>query len=121
MISLTLSDCGISIPKRIRNKFTMKKDREDCEIIDWATEKGNSTKNVASSGLGLFDIKSNIIEIGSLQIISSYGFWEQKKNGSVKKLPLKSPYSGTLIRMCLYINPISEDFDDIITIEDLTF
>lgn len=98
-ISLTLTDNGITIPNKIKHKFKTKSDQLDSELIEWATGHGHSTKNLASSGLGLFDIKKNIYGIGEMIIISNYGFWKQDSNGCVIHQTLKNPYPGTLINL----------------------
>lgn len=100
-ISLSLTDNGITIPSKVRHKFSSMINLDDSEVIDWATDHGNSTKKVASSGLGLFDIKNNITGIGSMIIISNFGYWEQDTKGKVKKFKLKNPYPGTLISVKL--------------------
>ena len=98
-IALTLTDNGVTIPKKIKYKFTSKKDQSDPEVIEWATGHGNSTKNVASSGLGLFDIKNNIKGIGEFKILSRHGYWEQQSNGNIIHETLDNPYPGTLISL----------------------
>lgn len=125
-IALTLTDNGITIPKKIKHKFTSKLAKSDFDLIEWATGHGNSTKNVASSGLGLFDIKSNIEGIGELTILSNYGYWEQKSDGTKNHHTLSSPYPGTLI--CLkfltydHENRIHSPENDIMnTTENLLF
>ncbi|EOE05038.1 hypothetical protein Q9Q_02853 [Enterococcus faecalis EnGen0078] len=98
-IALTLTDNGITIPKKIKHKFSSKINQSDFALIEWATGQGNSTKNVASSGLGLFDIKSNIEGIGEFTILSNYGYWEQKSDGTKQNYTLSTPYPGTLISL----------------------
>lgn len=128
VIALTLADNGITIPAKIKHKFVSKENDTDHDIINWATGSGNSTKKVASSGLGLFDIKTNIQGIGTLKILSNRGYWEQRSNGEIVKKELGFPYPGTLICLELFnyghpnrLNGNYNSSDDIITINQLLF
>lgn len=104
LISLSLSDNGITIPQKVSNKFDFFSSRDDAEIINWSTEKGNSTKNLGSSGLGLFDIKRNIKGIGNLQIMSRTGYWIQNTDGTVILKNLQSVYTGTFINLTFLLH-----------------
>lgn len=96
----TIADVGITIP----NKVNQIKNMNDLDCIDWAIQKGNSTKNIISSGLGLFDIKSNLSGIGMLQIVSNHAYWEQNIYNTVTRKVLVSAFPGTLINMTLYLD-----------------
>lgn len=121
-ISLTLTDNGLTIPKKIKYKFSSKLNYDDYDVINWATGHGNSTKNVASSGLGLYDIKTNLNGIGKLIIVSNKGYWEQNINGRISKKSIDTYYPGTLININFKINnhlkPNVNQINDIIKPND---
>lgn len=101
-ISLTMTDDGITIPTKIKQKFSLMTDKLDCHLIEWATGKGNSTKSIASSGLGLFGIRNYISEIGEFTILSGNGYWYQSRIGEQTLYELSYRYSGTLLNMKFY-------------------
>ena len=51
-ISFTILDAGLTIPAMVRNAFASSQNKEDLanvadyRLIQWATEQGNTTKNV---------------------------------------------------------------------------
>lgn len=96
----TIADIGITIP----NKIKQIKKMNDLDCIDWAIQKGNSTKNIISSGLGLFDITSNLSGIGMLQIVSNNAYWEQNIYNIVTRKVLHSTFPGTLINLTFYLD-----------------
>lgn len=116
-IVFTIADIGMTIPRKIRS--IRKIDINDIDCIDWAIEKGHSTKTVSSSGLGLYDIMNNIRGRGSLNIISNKAFWEFNESEITTKRELTAPFPGTLIDISFSLNDnwaknaytLTEEFD----------
>lgn len=100
-IELAFADLGVSIPFKVENKLDG--DLSDCKYIDWATMRGNSTKLMESSGLGLFEIRDNLTGIGKMTIISRNGYWTIDNDGNVRENELASPFPGTLINLTFYL------------------
>lgn len=99
-LEFSIADIGKSIPNNIKNrKGDIVTFENDSSYIDWATDMGHSTKNIAASGLGLFDIKTNLLHNGELTIISNYGYWKQMMSSEINKQDLPSPFKGTLIHL----------------------
>lgn len=101
-----IADIGISIPINIQKHTQMK--FSDTESVDWAVKKGNSTKDIASSGLGLYDIKENLKGQGSVCIISNLAYWHVEDSGEVITKQLESPYPGSLIMISFSLEDTSE-------------
>lgn len=103
-LSFALGDNGISIPASVS---TAKFD-SDSNLIDWATQKGTSTKNEVASGLGLYSVKNKLTSSGGLTIISRNGYWRKASNlekGAITMFELdKSPLNGTFIHFSLDMN-----------------
>lgn len=93
-LAFTISDKGITIPKNIKNKSNIRLSTSS-DYIDWATLEGKSTKKGAS-GLGLFELKTNMKQLGRLVIISNKGFNSYSVDGTIKK-ELNNPFNGTMI------------------------
>lgn len=76
--------------------------------IEWAMQKGNTTKtgNI-SGGLGL-DLIFQFVQHnkGKIQVISSNGFWEWHR-GSIKKLFLPHSFNGTIANLRFNLNDTS--------------
>lgn len=115
-LMFAIADNGISIPQKVNsNKFfyPILGGENDAKLIDWATRRGNSTKSVPSSGLGLFEIKETMLSLGELTIISNWGYWKINNSGTSLKRTLSSPFNGTLIHFNFLLNQTtSYDYDD---------
>lgn len=103
-LRFSIVDNGVSIPTNLRTHISDMSHNSDEDLIDWSTRQGNSTKDTPASGLGLFDIKNNMLDNGELTIVSSKGFWKQTSQGNVIKYPLNSPMPGTMLHLNFYLN-----------------
>lgn len=101
-VTFTIVDLGKTIPENVKNK--LKTNISDAESINWATKDGNSTKIGISGGIGLFQLSEFLKENeGTMQIISSSGYWEQDKNNITKDI-LSYPFYGTIVNIQVNIN-----------------
>lgn len=100
-IELSFADAGVTIPKKFLQKYESSK--SDDLLIKWATEEGNSTKNISSSGLGLYDIKESLNGIGKLTIVSNYGYYSYEGEDEEYLNRLESPLPGTLVNLTFYM------------------
>lgn len=125
-LCFALVDSGRTIPKNIRihrpNLFT----QSDQDLIEWATEKGHSTKKTAASGMGLFEIRSSILGHGELTVISNCGYWRQAEGGKIVRANMRTPFPGTAIHLLFdFRKPFDsqhrEQNNDIIAVDELTF
>lgn len=109
-LGFTITDSGVGIPYNLR-KHNIKNSEKmtDTDLIYWATKKGNSTKNIPESGLGLFDIRYNLKKCGSLTIVSNNGFWQMNPDGSILKLLMNNNFNGTMIHLNFFLNNISNE------------
>lgn len=111
-LGFTLVDNGISIPTNVSTHIPDLSDSTNSEIIDWSTQKGNSTKETAASGLGLYDIKTSLLNFGELTIFSNNGIWKQTSQGKIIKKEGMAKKRGTLIHISFNlsdINPINRN------------
>ena len=115
-VVFTIADIGVSLPKKVTEN--MDHLISDLECIDWAVKKGNSTKTIQSSGLGLYDISSQLRKSGTLHIISRDAYWMMERGGLSFKKNLDNSFFGTLINLDFHLDASdnSEDVDDIIDI-----
>ncbi|MCD8417978.1 hypothetical protein J2Q11_09920 [Tenacibaculum finnmarkense genomovar finnmarkense] len=96
-LSIAIVDSGISIINNVKNHLKDKQIKS-CDCIQWAMEKGNTTKNGnIPGGLGL-DIIFQFINLnkGRAQILSSDGYWELKSGKEPIKEILKYGFDGTI-------------------------
>lgn len=101
-VKFTIVDLGKTIPDNVRNKLGHQIDDKNC--IDWATKEGHSTKTDTSGGIGLYQLSEFLKENeGKLQIVSSYGFWQQDEH-SIQKENLEHPFCGTIVNIEVRIN-----------------
>lgn len=103
-LSFTILDEGIGIPFNLKEHIESLSSKSDGELIEWATKRGNSTKSNIASGLGLFDIKSNLTDNGEMTIVSNNGFWYLDADGSTQISNISNPLSGTLIHLKFLLN-----------------
>ena len=103
-LSFALGDNGISIPANISKKFF----DSDSNLINWATQKGTSTKSEPASGLGLYSVKNKLTSSGGLTIISRNGYWSKASNSENNTVTMfdlyDSPLNGTFIHFSLDTN-----------------
>ncbi len=88
-IIMTINDTGMSIPTSVRNHNKNKKNKKlikDFEAIQWALEKGNTTKSKKlQGGIGLYRVKKIIEDAkGEFAFRSLSGIYHFK-NGKIKK------------------------------------
>lgn len=107
-LHFALADNGMSIPENISRKCS-RINKSDSQLIEWATCKGNSTKKVPESGLGLYSIKESLLSVGDLTIISNNGFWRrwQRENYNNKEsymYDMSVPLHGTFIHFSLKLD-----------------
>jgi hypothetical protein len=104
-LKFTISDMGTTIRKNVNDYFESKNKIDGKDAILWAVEKGNTTKkgNIPG-GLGLSLIRSFLIpNEGSIQIISSNGYWEEK-NGIIFVNAFKNRFLGTIVNFDFNLN-----------------
>lgn len=99
-IRFAVADDGQTIPVNIRNYNQALSNLTDVQLIQWATEEGNSTKNVPESGLGLYDVKTMLSQLGRLSIISNKGLWNT--DGLEENMDV--PLNGTFIHFDVRLN-----------------
>jgi hypothetical protein len=73
----------------------------DAECIDWAVQKGNSTRpRNEPSGLGLHLLRQFLsLNQGVFQIVSGNGYYGQHANNQPTICTLKSSIKGTLVNI----------------------
>lgn len=117
-VVFTIADIGVSLPKKVSENMDYL--ISDLECIDWAVKKGNSTKEIQSSGLGLYDISNQLGKSGRLHIISRNAYWVMEKGNITSKKTLDHTYFGTLLNLEFHLDT-SHMIDDIDEIMDIFF
>ncbi len=110
-IKYTITDTGIGIPERIFKTYGRKLDSR--RAIEWAIEYANSTKQNASGGIGLYDLKDFIAKNqGRIHIVSADGFYELDPSGE-RFLLFDKPFPGTIVNMefCTKSAPVSAEYE----------
>lgn len=120
-LSFTILDAGLTIPTIVRNKFyntpdeLITKTADDVSLIEWATEQGNTTKDVKENGIpggvGLYTIKNSLENHGELTIASNNGFWKLTSSGKVLRQTLSSKFPGTLLHVTFILDSKKIDKD----------
>lgn len=120
-LSLTILDAGLTIPTIVRNKFYNTPDEQltntadDVSLIAWATEQGNTTKDVKENGIpggvGLYTIKNSLENHGELTIASKNGFWKLTSSGKVMQQTLYAKFPGTLLHVTFILDSKKIDKD----------
>lgn len=102
-LNITIVDTGKSIKELVGEHLKQNISGEDA--IEWAMQKGNTTKTKnISGGLGL-DLIYQFIQHnkGKFQIISNDGFWEWHRGKSYKRT-LSAPFQGTIANLRFNLN-----------------
>jgi len=124
-LKMAIADMGITIPRNLREHHVLVGGVSDDEYIDWAMQKGNSTKGIPQSGMGLNEIKEAMKRLGHMTIVSNRGYWKQSYDGTIEKKLLSEPFPGTLLHMNILLNKSSDYENDILNIfennDDLVF
>lgn len=94
-------DSGFGIPGRVKDFRAIKMTARDHECIEWALQKGNSTRPLGETGgLGLHLLRDFLrVNHGSIQIVSGNGYFGQDEYGQSSFLTLRNPIAGTLVNM----------------------
>jgi hypothetical protein len=103
-LDFTIVDVGRTIRKNIRDYF---KDQtiKGNQAIEWAVEKGHTTKtgNIPG-GLGFSLIREFLqINKGKIQIISADGFWEEKEQ-NIHSTQMDGFFYGTIVNLEFNLN-----------------
>lgn len=103
LLNFTIVDKGVNIKQNVSH--FLKKDIIASDAIEWAMKKGNTTKTGnTSGGLGLSLIFKFInLNKGSIQIVSSDGYYEYSNGKEVKK-QLDSIFEGTIVNIKFNLN-----------------
>jgi hypothetical protein len=98
---LAFYDVGNGIPKLVREFNPFSPAMKDAECIDWAVQKGNSTRPRGEpSGLGLHLLRQFLsVNQGVFQIVSGNGYYGQHANNQPTICTLKSSIKGTLVNI----------------------
>jgi len=102
-LRFTIVDTGVNIKENVSAYLV--KDIKSTDAIQWAIQKGNTTKSGSiPGGLGL-DIIFQFIKLnnGKIQIVSSDGFWEYK-NGYINTQMLDFSFRGTIANLEFNLN-----------------
>lgn len=101
-LDMTIVDVGNTILSNVNNYFAtkpLKQVFEAHEAIEWAIQKGNTTKIDRTGGLGLSVLMEFIkLNKGVVQIVSANGYWEYK-NGRVLKKKISYTFPGTIVNV----------------------
>ena len=97
-VKFTIVDLGKTIYQNYIEYF--EKEISDELAIDWATQDGNSTKDIdETGGIGLFQLCEFIRENGGkIQIISARGYWEENCDKIITH-KYKYPFDGTIVNI----------------------
>jgi hypothetical protein len=104
-LNFTISDMGKTIRKNVNDYFGKNNEIPGDEAISWAVKEGNTTKrgNIPG-GLGLSLIRDFLkLNEGSIQIISSNGYWEEK-NGTIFGKAFQNRFFGTIVNFEFNLN-----------------
>ena len=96
-LDFTIVDLGTTIKKNVNKYLNISKNGS--EAILWAIEEGHTTRtgNIPG-GLGLSFTRDFIrLNEGTIQIISSTGFWQQNKRSTQETKELASYFPGTIV------------------------
>lgn len=98
-LCFTIADSGVGFKENVSQKLSSDI-FDDARSIEWALEKGNTTRNTegAPGGLGLYQL-SKFVERNqsSMMIISGEAILHIEKNNNRKSYKLATPYSGTIV------------------------
>ena len=94
-------DHGVGIPFRIKNFFQSFQNYSDYDFIEWALEKGNTTRpDLESGGTGLYSLREFLkLNGGWLQIISHSGIYQAEGEHQHNAFHLKNQFKGTLFNI----------------------
>ncbi len=100
VLEMSVVNFGRTIPRNV-NGFLLRrgqKQKSPCEAIEWAFERGNTTKE-ETGGLGLALLKEFIgMNEGDIQLVSGAGMMEYK-DGQLMPTPLDFEFPGTIVKM----------------------
>lgn len=98
---MAVYDTGHGIPHKVKEFRAKAITASDCECIDWAVQKGNSTIPFEkSAGLGLHLLREFLsINGGIFQIVSGTGYYDQIGNSPSSTTSLKNSIDGTLVNI----------------------
>ena len=102
-VKFTIVDLGKTIYQNYIEYF--KKEISDELAIDWATQDGNSTKDIGETGgMGLFQLCEFIRENGGkIQIVSARGYWEYNCD-KIITYKYEYPFDGTIVNIEVNVN-----------------
>lgn len=104
---LSICNNGNSIPELVKKFLRNNRIKRDSKFIEWAMEKGTTTKDIKDEigGLGLFNFNQFInINEGAYQFSSNYGYYGNLELQKPKHSPLKHRIEGTLVNIRIKYN-----------------
>jgi hypothetical protein len=105
ILKFSISDMGVTIRKNVNIFFKSGRRIDGKDSLTWAVEEGHTTRegNIPG-GLGLSLIREFLtLNKGTIQIVSSDGFWEEK-NGVVSSKNLVKSFLGTIVNLEFNLN-----------------
>jgi hypothetical protein len=99
-MSLTMVEVGRTFKDNVRYHDRLFKSYSGRESIEWAVQKGNTTKPAEETGgLGLDLIREFLkLNKGKLQILSADGYWEEKR-GEIYTEDCDSSFRGSIVNI----------------------
>lgn len=94
-------DKGLGIAKIVKSHKYISENDEDYKCIEWATERGNTTKpSDKIGGLGLYFLREFIkLNKGSFQIISGQGYFGNSNETMPVPKSIKNYINGTIVNL----------------------
>ena len=107
VLDMTIVECGKTIVSNVNDYLTSRNCPavSSCQAISWATQYGNTTKDIPG-GRGLWNLIEFIrMNKGFLQIISGNGMIEYRKGyQKIEMQQISLPFPGTIVNMAFNFN-----------------
>lgn len=95
-LAFTLTDLGVGFRHNVERR--MGKSCSDAAAIEWATQKGHSTRT-DDGGYGLSTLRDFFMRNnGQMQIVSQQGLWELH-GSAIRKTTLRYPFPGSFVNL----------------------
>jgi anti-anti-sigma regulatory factor len=103
ILKFSISDMGVTVRKKVNDFFKSGSSISGKDAIEWAVEKGNTTKSIPG-GLGISLIREFLkLNEGAIHILSSNGFWRETR-GVVDSRNIAPRFLGTVVTFEFNLN-----------------